>query len=61
MLAFSDKRLIATLGVHDLVIIETEDTMMDCSCERELDMKNIIEELAAAKRAYLVKLKLEQG
>jgi len=52
MLAFSDKRLIATLGVHDLVIIETEDTMMDCSCERELDMENTIEELAAAKRAY---------
>lgn len=61
MLAFSDKRLIAPLGVHDLVIIDTEDTMMDCSCERELDMGNIIIEFAAAKRAYLVKLNLEQG
>lgn len=40
------------LGVHDLVIIDTKYTMMVSSCERELEMEKIIEEVAARRGLF---------
>jgi len=34
-LVFGDNRLVALMGVHDLVIVDTEDVVMVCSRERE--------------------------
>ena len=42
-LALGSKRLIATMGVEDLVIIDTDDVVMVCSREREQDVKALVE------------------
>jgi mannose-1-phosphate guanylyltransferase len=33
------------MGVHDLVIIDTDDAVMVCSREREQDVKKFVEQL----------------
>ena len=42
-LSFGNKRLIATLGVENLVIIDTDDVVMVCSRECEQDVKALVE------------------
>ncbi|MHC1783515.1 MAG: mannose-1-phosphate guanylyltransferase [Anaerolineaceae bacterium] len=42
-LTFGEKRFIATLGIENLVIIDTEDVVMVCSREREQDVKALVE------------------
>lgn len=42
-LSFGNKRLIATLGIQDLVIIDTDDIVMVCSREREQDVKILVD------------------
>jgi mannose-1-phosphate guanylyltransferase len=42
-LSFGNKRLIATMGVQDLVIIDTDDVVMVCAREREQDVKYLVE------------------
>jgi mannose-1-phosphate guanylyltransferase len=44
-LVFGSKRLVAVMGVHDLVIVDTEDVVMVCSREREQDVKALVEHL----------------
>ncbi|MBA4383498.1 MAG: mannose-1-phosphate guanyltransferase [Anaerolinea sp.] len=44
-LSFGNKRLIATMGVENLVIIDTEDVVMICSKECEQDVKALVEHL----------------
>lgn len=50
-LVHSEGRLVATLGVHDLVIVETADAVLvaDRACEQQI--KTIVEKLNAAKRS----------
>jgi mannose-1-phosphate guanylyltransferase len=44
MLIFS-KRLVAAIGVHDLVIIDTEDAILVCPRDRAQDIKQLVEKL----------------
>lgn len=41
----SPKRLVATLGVSDLVIVETDDVSFICSKERVQDVKKVLQKL----------------
>jgi mannose-1-phosphate guanylyltransferase len=45
-MVFGDKRLVAVMGVKDLVIIDTDDVVMVCSREREQDVKMLVELLS---------------
>ncbi|MGH9328472.1 MAG: mannose-1-phosphate guanylyltransferase [Terriglobia bacterium] len=41
----SSRKLVATLGVENLVIVETEDALLVCSRERSQDVGKIVKEL----------------
>jgi mannose-1-phosphate guanylyltransferase len=53
-LVFGDKRLVAVMGVRDLVIIDTDDVVMVCSREREQDVKLHVELLQQTQQAHLI-------
>ena len=53
-LIFGDKRLVAVMGVKDLVIVDTEDVLMVCSREREQDVKALVELLKQTHQERLV-------
>ena len=44
-ISYSSGRLIATMGVENLIIVETKDTVMICSKESAQDVKKIVETL----------------
>jgi mannose-1-phosphate guanylyltransferase len=48
-LAFSDKRLVAAIGVKDLIIIDTEDALLVCPKEREQEVRSLVKQLAEDK------------
>ncbi|HEX5281412.1 MAG TPA: mannose-1-phosphate guanylyltransferase/mannose-6-phosphate isomerase [Micropepsaceae bacterium] len=47
----SDKRLVAALGVDDLIVVETADVVLVCRRGRDQDVKLLVEHLINAKRA----------
>ena len=49
----SDNKLIATVGVDDMVIIDTEDALLVCPKARAQDVKKIVEELKERGGKYL--------
>jgi len=46
-LIFGGKRLIATIGLEGLVIVDTEDTLLVCTQEREQEVRTLVRELEA--------------
>jgi mannose-1-phosphate guanylyltransferase len=42
-LAFGDKRLIVTIGVQGLVIVDTQDSLLVCPKEREQEVRNLVD------------------
>jgi mannose-1-phosphate guanylyltransferase len=42
---FGGKRLVATIGVQDLVIVDTEDALLICAKGREQDVREVVEQL----------------
>jgi mannose-1-phosphate guanylyltransferase/mannose-6-phosphate isomerase len=50
-LAISESRLLACVGVHDLVVVETPDAVLVAHKTRTQDVKRIVERLNAEKRA----------
>jgi len=44
-LLYGDKRLIAALGVEDLIIVETDDVILVCKKDRDQDIKLLLKEL----------------
>lgn len=42
---YGDKRLIAALGVEDLIVVETEDVVLVCRKDRDQDIKLLLKEL----------------
>jgi mannose-1-phosphate guanylyltransferase len=44
-LVLSEQRLIATIGVHGLVIIDTEDALLVCPKEREQQVRELVNQL----------------
>jgi mannose-1-phosphate guanylyltransferase len=53
-LVFADKRLVAVMGVQDLVIVATDDVVMVCSREREQDVKALVEYLKHTQQESLI-------
>jgi mannose-1-phosphate guanylyltransferase len=45
-LAFGGKRLIATIGVKGMVIVDTEDALLVCPKEREQEVREIVSRLS---------------
>ncbi|HIJ86469.1 MAG TPA: NTP transferase domain-containing protein [Desulfuromonadales bacterium] len=46
-LIYADGRMVATVGVHSLVIVSTPDAIMVCDRERCQDVKKVVEQLGA--------------
>lgn len=44
-ISYSDKRLIATMGIRDTIIVETEDVVLVCAKDKAQDVKKIVERL----------------
>jgi mannose-1-phosphate guanylyltransferase len=47
---YSPKKLVALLGVKDLVIVEDEDALLVCNKERAQDVKKLVEMLKSKGR-----------
>ena len=53
-LIYADGRMVATVGVHNVVIVSTPDAILVCHRERCQDVKKVVEQLGAAGlTAYL--------
>jgi mannose-1-phosphate guanylyltransferase/mannose-6-phosphate isomerase len=50
-LAFSESRLVACIGVSDLVVVETDDAILVVHHNATQDVKKIVDRLKAAKRS----------
>jgi mannose-1-phosphate guanylyltransferase len=44
-LIFVDNRVVATVGVHDLIVVSTPDALLLCDRDRAQDVKKVVEEL----------------
>jgi len=53
-MVFGEKRLVAVMGVQDLVIIDTQDVVMVCAREREQDVKALVEYLKQTQQVNLI-------
>ena len=53
-LILGDKRLIATIGINDLVIIDTEDALLVCARSQEQHVKDLVEKLKQQGREELL-------
>ncbi|HNO11742.1 MAG TPA: mannose-1-phosphate guanylyltransferase, partial [bacterium] len=53
-LLFSPGKMIALVGVSDLIVVETEDALMICPRDRAQDVKKIVETLQAQKKNELL-------
>lgn len=47
-LIYADGRMVATVGVHNVVIVSTPDAILVCDRERCQDVKKVVEKLGAA-------------
>jgi len=46
---YAEKRLVATIGLKDLVVVDTPDATLVCSKDRAQDVKKVVEELKKRK------------
>ncbi len=46
---YADKRLVATIGLKDAVVVDTPDATLVCSKERAQDVKKVVDELKKRK------------
>ncbi len=51
---FGGQRLIATIGLHDMIVVDTEDALLICPREREQEVREIVRRLGAADREDLL-------
>ena len=49
-----DNRLIALVGVENLIVVDTKDALLICSKDRAGDIRKVVEELKAAGRSELL-------
>jgi len=47
-LIYADGRIVATVGVHNLVVVSTPDAILVCDRERCQDVKKVVEQLGSA-------------
>jgi mannose-1-phosphate guanylyltransferase len=53
-LVYGGQRMVATIGVSDLLVIDTPDALLICARGRAQDVKHVVELLRASGRADLV-------
>ena len=53
-LVLANKRLVATLGVEDLIIVDTDDALLVCSRDYEQDVKAIVDQLKIEHKTNFV-------
>ncbi len=53
-LIYSAGRLIATIGVEDLIIVDSHDALLICAKERAQDVRQVVEELKRSGRQAFV-------
>lgn len=46
----SGKKLVATVGIHDLIVVDTEDALLICDKESAGDIKKVLENLRICNR-----------
>ncbi len=51
---YSEKKLLVTLGLSDVVVVNTEDAVMVCRKDNVQDIRKIVEELKRTDRAELL-------
>jgi mannose-1-phosphate guanylyltransferase/mannose-6-phosphate isomerase len=49
-LVFGDKRLIAAIGLEDMIIVDTEDALLVCPRSRAQDVKKVVDALKRARK-----------
>ncbi len=47
-LIYSPERVVATLGVEDLIVVDTDDCFLVCRRDRAQDIKKVVKELKLA-------------
>jgi len=50
----SPKKFVVTVGVHDLVVVETDDALLICARERSQDVGKAVQELERSGRDDLL-------
>jgi len=50
-LVFADRRLVATLGVEDLIIVDSDDALLVADRSRSQDVREVVEDLKRANRS----------
>src|SRR5258706_6085483 len=50
-LVFGDRRLVATLGVEDLIIVDSDDALLVADRSRSQEVREVVEDLKRANRA----------
>lgn len=53
-ICYAKDQLIATIGVHDLIVIQTKDAVLVCDKKRAQDVKKVVDILAADGRDALL-------
>ena len=53
-ISFSTGKMIATIGVDNLVVVETEDAVLVCSKDRVQDVKKVVDTLQEQGRTELL-------
>ena len=48
------KRVIATIGLRDLIVIDTPDALLICARDSAQDVRQVVEQLKASNRGHLV-------
>ena len=56
-LVLAGDRLVVTIGLDDVVIVDTPEAILICAADRAQDVKKIAEELNAAQEAALQEAK----
>jgi mannose-1-phosphate guanylyltransferase len=49
-LIFGDKRLVAAIGLEDIIIVDTEDALLVCPRSRAQDVKKVVDALRRARK-----------
>ncbi len=52
-LIFGADRLVATIGLRDMIIVDTDDAILICPAERAQDVKKIVDKLQESGEGYL--------
>jgi mannose-1-phosphate guanylyltransferase len=54
LLVFGGKRLVAAIGVQDLIIVDADDALLVCSKAHEQQVREMVEKLKSQGRDDLV-------